>query len=318
MKEKKTNCGIYKITNLIPDEKIGVCKVYIGSSENLCKRKHDHFRSLINNKHLNIHLQKAINKYGVENFKFEPLIYIEKIKDKKILKEELLRYEQEYLNDYIVNGKIDHDKCYNLCPIAGSRLGSKQSQQTIEKMQKSNIRKQRIINITENKEFISISEASRFYNISKNNIKACLKGTTSNAGGYKWSYLDEKDLKNSNKYIDRCHKRVINKTTGKEFKSIKEASEFYKVNPISIKQVCKGKQKIAGGYEWSYMDEKDLKDTLPYEDKLRKKVINLDTGLIFNSATEASKFYNINRTGITNVCKGKYNTAGKYRWKYEF
>ena len=55
-------------------------------------------------------------------------------------------------------------------------------------------------------------------------------------------------------------------------------------------------------------------------EKLRKshfkKVINLDTGEIFESIKEAAKKYNTDSTHITKVCKGKGITTCGCRWQY--
>jgi len=58
-------CGIYKIINLKNN------KVYIGQSKNIYKRCEEHKHNLNINKHKNIHLQNAWNKYGEDNFLFE-------------------------------------------------------------------------------------------------------------------------------------------------------------------------------------------------------------------------------------------------------
>ena len=58
------NSGIYKIVNKIDG------KIYVGQSIHLEKRKNEHFKELINNKHQNQHLQYAFNKYGINNFDF--------------------------------------------------------------------------------------------------------------------------------------------------------------------------------------------------------------------------------------------------------
>ena len=42
------------------------------------KRKKDHIRDAINNKHHSIHFQRAWNKYGEVNFKFD--IFVRKIR----------------------------------------------------------------------------------------------------------------------------------------------------------------------------------------------------------------------------------------------
>lgn len=56
--------GIYQILNTITLDR------YIGSSSNLKQREVSHWSLLRNNKHYNNHLQSAVNKYGIANFKF--------------------------------------------------------------------------------------------------------------------------------------------------------------------------------------------------------------------------------------------------------
>lgn len=51
-------------------------------------------------------------------------------------------------------------------------------------------------------------------------------------------------------------------------------------------------------------------------DSCKKKVINIDTGEIFNSIKEAAEYYNLKDTHISRVCKGKRNKTGGFRWKY--
>lgn len=49
---------------------------------------------------------------------------------------------------------------------------------------------------------------------------------------------------------------------------------------------------------------------------LRKRVINVDTGEIFESAVEAGKKYNIVPSAIRQCCRGVSNTSNGYHWKY--
>jgi len=57
--------GIYRILNTVND------KCYYGSSSNIDKRWNGHIKTLRLNQHHNIKLQRAWNKYGESNFKFE-------------------------------------------------------------------------------------------------------------------------------------------------------------------------------------------------------------------------------------------------------
>lgn len=73
-KEKLENCGIYQIRNKINN------KIYVGSSINMYKRFKNHKITLLLNKHKNIYLQRAVNKYGIKNFIFEVIEFCDKEK----------------------------------------------------------------------------------------------------------------------------------------------------------------------------------------------------------------------------------------------
>ena len=47
-----------------------------------------------------------------------------------------------------------------------------------------------------------------------------------------------------------------------------------------------------------------------------KKVLCVDTGKIFNSITEASKYYNVNFINISMCCRGITQTCNKMKWKF--
>ena len=66
------NFGIYQIRNLVTDTR------YVGKTERgFAVRKREHHRRLAHGQHCNAHLQRSWNKYGSENFVFEPLAIIE-------------------------------------------------------------------------------------------------------------------------------------------------------------------------------------------------------------------------------------------------
>lgn len=90
--------GIYKITNL----KTG--RWYVGSvvSSNFRLRFKRHLNLLLNGKHENLHLQRAFDKYGQENFEFKIL---------EILETNIFEREQYYLDTYF-------DELYNMNPFA--------------------------------------------------------------------------------------------------------------------------------------------------------------------------------------------------------
>jgi len=75
---------IYKISNMIDD------RIYIGSTINIKGRWTEHKRKLSMNKHENIHLQRFVNKYGINSIYFD---IIEEV-DNNVL----LSKEQHYID----------------------------------------------------------------------------------------------------------------------------------------------------------------------------------------------------------------------------
>ena len=98
--------GVYLISNNVNG------KCYVGSTIHLDQRRREHFSKLANNKHINVHLQNAYNKYGREAFDFEVLETID-IDDN--IKDKLLKREQFWID----NLKPE----YNILLVAGSNLG---------------------------------------------------------------------------------------------------------------------------------------------------------------------------------------------------
>lgn len=61
--------GIYVLENKVDGKK------YIGSSNDIARRKKEHYYDLRHSQHINPHLQNAWNKYGEENFMFKLIDY---------------------------------------------------------------------------------------------------------------------------------------------------------------------------------------------------------------------------------------------------
>lgn len=134
--------GIYKIRNLLTN------KVYIGSAENLEKRRRSHFSSLKSGTHKNKKLQRSYDKHGKEAFVFEVILFCDK--------PSLIMYEQIVIDffDAVNFG-------YNIKPQAGSTIGYKHSDETKQKMKES--RKKRIMPpmSDETKKKISLSKIGK-------------------------------------------------------------------------------------------------------------------------------------------------------------
>jgi group I intron endonuclease len=103
-------CGIYRITNTVNG------KCYIGSAADLERREKQHFSGDRTNKIL----KQAMDKYGPESFKFEVL--------EECTTREMLSLEQLNIDLHrVVKG---WENLYNICEVAGSRLGTKHSEES--------------------------------------------------------------------------------------------------------------------------------------------------------------------------------------------
>ena len=208
--------GIYQIRNLVND------KVYVGSAVNLHRRKREHFTRLENNKHPNIKLQRAYNKYGSNNFIFEVIEIVDN-------KEFILSREQYYIDHLnVVN------EGYNINPTAGSNLGMQWSDEVKAKI--SNTLKG---NIPWNKGLTNTCQKGRIpWN----------KGKSMNLSSESINIKREKGRNTS-----LC-KKVICLETGDIFKSASEAAKVYECCNNNISACCTGRRKTAGGYHWKYVD----------------------------------------------------------------
>jgi group I intron endonuclease len=112
----KLICGIYKITNIVNG------KIYIGSSNDIKQRWRRHKSDLKLNRHDNVYLQRAWNKYGEKNFKFEIL--------EEIPIENLIEKEQYYIAKY---NTLYNIYGYNLKESIEGCRGVKRTPEQIEK-----------------------------------------------------------------------------------------------------------------------------------------------------------------------------------------
>jgi group I intron endonuclease len=90
--------GVYKIVNGVNG------KFYIGSSNNVRNRWQTHRTRLKSNSHENIHLQSAVNQYGIENFSLVLERELPSSNPDLILEE-----EQKLLDKW-----VGTESCYNL------------------------------------------------------------------------------------------------------------------------------------------------------------------------------------------------------------
>lgn len=150
--------GIYQVRNINNN------KLYIGSAAiSLSQRWSNHKVLLRKNDHHSIKLQRAWNKYGADVFVFEVLLYCDP--------ENCLMYEQIALDYYKPE--------YNICLVAGSRLGTITSNDTKEKIRQKRLgtRHTKATKVKMSKTHVG----KKHSDISKNKIKIANQGSGSNS-----------------------------------------------------------------------------------------------------------------------------------------
>ena len=108
--------------------------------------------------------------------------------------------------------------------------------------------------------------------------------------------------------------KVINLDTGEVFENSTEAAKKYNISKSGIIACCRGITKTSNGYKWSYLNREESSRKKHQKQKTQKRVLNIDTGEIYDSLCDA-----VEKTKIVNieaVCNGRRPKAGGYHWKY--
>jgi predicted transcriptional regulator len=174
--------------------------------------------------------------------------------------------------------------------------------------------------IWNNSDGLSVTDISKQMNLSRSVVRKYLKQGV----GLGWCDYDPKK-ETENKY-DKMRRKIVQLSDCghfiREWNYIKEAADLLQINKSNITQVCKGRDKSAGGYIWMYLnDYKKHNNVLNVNIGKRKRVVQLSlTDEFLNewkSLTEANFSLDIGINRICAVCKGKSKTAGGYKWMYK-
>ena len=301
---KEIISGIYVITNIVNG------KFYVGSTTNFDKRWISHKRQLKANKHHNIMLQRAYNKYGLENLVFDIL---EESND------DILLLEQSYLVVFV--GQPD---CYNIAKHSsgGDNLTNNPNrEEIIEKISKG--LRERYENMTEEEKkdaFSKFGEDNPNWKgenctskklckcgttISSNNntCKKCMITTGDKNNFYGKTHtqesiekIKETKIKNGTNNILPTHTRKVS-VEGIIYESCDEASRILNISGMSFR--IKSKNPLYDNYFYVTNE---------------KRLINAE-GKVFKDHMEASRELSISRKQL--IKKIKSEEFDNYFYTYE-
>lgn len=319
--EEKSNWIIYAHKNKINN------KVYIGQT-----------KQVLNNRWRNgegykgsIIFYNAIKKYGWDNF--EHLI----LEDNLETREDADKREKYWIQ--VFNSR-DRRYGYNEKEGGQGYTSEEAREQSLKNWNNPSFREKftkKVICTNTQKIYPSIVEASEATGISKSSIEKCCTHKHLSGGvdpntnlplvwefyeeGKKYSYIPSIEK-------NKRAKKVICLTTGEIFPSVTQAAETYNCDRGGISSCCTGKRKTAGQLSdgrklcWAYYNENEkysYKTVLGNSNG--KKVICLNTGIVYNSIKEASDNTGVPVSNISSVCHGRGKSAGKLNgekilWKF--
>lgn len=234
----------------------------------------------------NEHLYHSIEKYGFESFE------VLEVFDIAFSKSELDIKEKSWISIYKSNNRkfgyniSEGGNTHRIADetkrkISEIKKGKKHSEETKIKMRESqrkrcaeiknknkkNVKikksvKRKVICITTNKIFDSITEASKYYGIGISGIQDCCSGRQISSGKLKdgtklqWSYYinGEYEKPRNPRYTPPPDnkRKVICLDTGEIFESLSQAALKYNIKMQCISDCCRGKQKTAAKHKWMY------------------------------------------------------------------
>lgn len=274
--------GIYKITNNING------KIYIGKSKNIGHRLNQHRQ---NARRGTMPIYRAFRKYGLGNFTFE-IIYIAS----DVLSFELCSLERKYIKQYKSNNPrygynaTDGGDGGELNDIAKAKFNT---------IVKSDAWRKRI---SENKKKWWAENRDEIMDSIKARVEIRKLSQTSKQANIK------KIKKRDTKKVCCIEKQCT-------FDSMTDAAVACRTRESSIWQVCNGRNEYAGGLRFYWVDNKPMKFVKKQRRKLTKeermeyinqsiakgfakKIVCVDTGIIYRSCGEAAIILNINVSKI--------------------
>ena len=316
-------CGIYKITNKING------KCYIGQSNDIHRRWK---QELAPNAKLNPHLARAFEKYGIDNFEFEII--------EECRREQLNEREQFYIEIY---HSIDPKLGYNKTEGGDGNLGRHfiMSEEQKEKIRKANTGRKytddKLVNVRyasqhkidpnqiviycyeTNKYYLSIGKAAKELNICKDSIRHVISGKIKRTNNYRFCKITD----NINDFISKCEQEDIILKEKQEYeykRSLLSKSEKLRIANLGKHYSDEvNKKKGRPGRKLSEETKNKIRQSASknlYNNEHKKKVICIETGIVYDCINECARQLNIDKCCISRVCNGKSKKAGGYTFRF--
>lgn len=251
-------------------------KIYVGQTQNFYQRVCQYKRGNDNHRVIG----KALLKYGFDNF---DISILEKVEIQNL--DEREQYWLDYYKSY------DSQIGYNVCKEAGTTRGFQHSENSKKQMSES--RKEMFKNHPEK---IKRGKDNPMFGktMSEENRQKLIQRNIGNqyAKGCHWTPTEE--------FKEQCRQRML----GKQYCLGRKLSQ-------------ETKDKIAKGNRGKVVSEETKKkQSESHKGKTVRKVKCVETDIVYQSITEASKAVNRDSSSISKCCRGKQATVAGYHWIY--
>lgn len=290
-KEDLYKTGIYRIENLLNSRcYIGSAASYKGvpSQKGFYYRWGKHIRDLNRGDHRNCHLQRAWNKYGIENFEFSILEFCSP--------EDCIDKENEW---FLKTEQFDK---YNQATVAGSLLNYQHSFESRMKKAKSFL-----LISPEGKvmEGINLTKFAEDNNLSLGNLRKVKSGSIKHYKGWTSNLENHKRWKEGWTLPEPRY--LFHKDYGlKEVKSVRGFAKEYNLDPSSISKILLGKKLSTKG--WSLPNKRPEKSNAK-----TYRMLTPDNKIIeVHNLSKFCKENNLNSPNLVQVLNG---FPGRYSHK---
>jgi len=183
-----------------------------------------------------------------------------------------------------------------------------------------------VVELTTETIYPSAGEAGRIFEVSDSSISSCCKGRINSVKGYYFCYLS--DYLSGNYIIKDTNRarKVIDLDTHKIYNSAIEVAEELGANVKEVRAVCRDSKKKNNigylkkstmGHRFAYYED-FLTDnyTIRTVGHEGRKIMNVETGEIFLTASAVGEKFNVDPSSVLKVCNGKYKHTHGYKFVF--
>ena len=231
--------------------------------------------------------------------------------------------------------------------IASSSTGRHPTDEMKQRIAKAQPNRRAVICVETGEEFETMAAAALCKNVSHPSITRACKNPNRTAGGFHWRFVDE-TLQNVTAQKSKP-RPVICVETGEEFETMAAAAKHCNIDRQCISGACKDPLKLAAGFHWKFADEPQIETSAPATEiksdnearakmsaaklgkplsdehkatlsasvQTKKPVICVETGVIYESITEAARANNIKYFHIKRACQIPSRRAGGCHWIFQ-